>query len=144
MYRKIVVVLDGSAAAEAVLSHVRALAGKGAEIMLVHEAVKPNYGYLLSDAELSACLDEESGGEASTYLAAAARKLKGPGLQISTCVLPQQGRFSDVIARYAASVRADLIAMSAHGKAGFVGRLFGGPAERILHRTRIPVLLVHP
>jgi nucleotide-binding universal stress UspA family protein len=35
MYRKIIVVLDGSESAEAVLPHARSVSGKGTEIVMV-------------------------------------------------------------------------------------------------------------
>jgi EmrB/QacA subfamily drug resistance transporter len=143
-YRRIVVPLDGSPAAETVLPRVAELAGRGAQIVLVRVTSEPGFDYLLRDAELSACLDEELTGEAGRYLARVARSLAASGAEVSTCVLAEKGPVSDIIQGFAREVKADLIAMSAHGKPGGVGRLLGAPAERISHRSGIPVLLVHP
>ena len=54
MYKKIVVPLDGSTAAECVLDHVRSVAGKGTEVVLVRVVAKPSYDYLLRESQLSA------------------------------------------------------------------------------------------
>jgi nucleotide-binding universal stress UspA family protein len=40
--------------------------------------------------------------------------------------------------------KADLIAISAHGRTGLIGRMLGSVAERIVHHAKIPVLMVHP
>ena len=143
-YKRIVVPLDGSPAAESVLSRVVELAGADAEIVLVRIATGPGYDYLLRDAELSACLDEELTGEAGEYLSRVARSLSAGGATVSTCVLAAKGPVSEIVQGFAREAKADLIAISAHGKRGGVGRLFGAPAERISHGSGIPVLLVHP
>ncbi|MGA2976771.1 MAG: universal stress protein [Spirochaetia bacterium] len=144
MFRKIVVPLDGSPAAECVLDHVHSVAGKGTEVILVRVVAKPHYDYLLRDSQLSACLDEEFTKEAGEYLAKLAASVKKPGLVISTCILAEQGPVADIIQGFAQKTKADLIAISAHGKTGFMGRLLGSVAERIVHHAKIPVLMVHP
>jgi nucleotide-binding universal stress UspA family protein len=144
VYRKIVVPLDGSAASECVLEHVHRIAGKGTEVVLVRVVAKPSYDYMLRDAQLSACLDQDFTQEAGSYLAKAASSLKMAGVTISTCVLPEQGPVADIIQSFAKQTGADLIAISAHGKTGLIGRLLGSVAERIVHHARIPVLMVHP
>ncbi len=144
MYNKIVVPLDGSPAAECVLSHVCNLAGKGAEVILVRVVAKPSYDYMLREPQLSACLDDEFAQEASQYLAGVGKTVKAAGVTVSTCVLAEQGPIAELIQDFANSVHADLIAISAHGKTGLIGRLLGSTAERIVHRGKIPVLMVHP
>lgn len=49
-----------------------------------------------------------------------------------------------VVQEFAKKAKADLIAISAHGKTGLIGRLMGSVADRIVHHGGIPVLLVHP
>lgn len=144
MFKKIVVPLDGSTAAECVLDHVHSVAGKGTEVILVRVVAKPHYDYMLRDSQLSACLDEEFTKEAGEYLAKLAASVKKPGLVISTCILAEQGPVADIIQSFAQKTKADLIAISAHGKTGFMGRLLGSVAERIVHHAKIPVLMVHP
>jgi nucleotide-binding universal stress UspA family protein len=144
VFKKIVVPLDGSASAECVLDHVRSVAGRGSEVVLIRAVTKPHYDFMLRDAQLAACLDEDFAAEAQEYLAKVATGLKVPGVTVSTCVLPEQGAVADVIQGFAKKAKADLIAISAHGKTGLIGRLMGSVAERMVHHGGIPVLIVHP
>jgi nucleotide-binding universal stress UspA family protein len=144
MYKKIVVPLDGSPAAECVLAHVHDLAGKGTEVILVRVVAKPSYDYMLRDAQLSACLDDEFTQEASQYLTKLSKAVKKAGVTVSTCVLAEHGPIAEILQAFAHKVKADLVAISAHGKTGLIGRLLGSTAERIVHHGKIPVLMVHP
>ena len=144
MYKKILVPLDGSAAAECVLEHVRSIAGSGTEVVLARVVAKPAYDFLLRDAQLSACLDEDLSEEAHAYLARVAASMKKPGVTVSTCVLPEQAPVAEIVRMYAQTAKVDLIAISAHGKTGLIGRLLGSVAERIVHHAGVPVLIVHP
>jgi nucleotide-binding universal stress UspA family protein len=144
MYKKIVVPLDGSTAAECVLDHVRTVATRGAEVILVQIVAKPHMDFLVSDPELSACLDDEFSHEATAYLMEVAARLKVPGVRVSTCVLADQGSIASIIVEYAKRCGADLVVISAHGKTGIVGRFIGGVAEKIVHHARVPVLVAHP
>jgi nucleotide-binding universal stress UspA family protein len=142
MYKRIVVPLDGSEAAECVLGHVGSVAGRGSEIILVRVVAKPGYDFMLRDAQLSACLDDEFSREASDYLEEKAAGLAVTGATVSTCVLLEQGPIAVIIQEFAKKSKADLIAISAHGKR--IGRLVGSVADRIVHHGGVPVLLVHP
>ncbi len=144
MYRKIIVPLDGSTSAECVLDHVNEIAGKGTEIVLVRVIAKPHYEYLLRDAQLSACLDDDETTEAGQYLKRVAARVKKPGVAVSRCVIPDKGPIARVLGDFALQAKADLIAISAHGRPGLVGRLMGSVADRLSHETKITVLLVHP
>lgn len=144
MYRKIVVPLDGSPAAECVLAHAGNLAGKGSEVILVRVVATPALDYTLTEPQLAACLDDEFTQEASQYLARVAGTVKKAGVTVSTCVLAEQGPIAELLHEFAHKVNADLIAISAHGKTGLIGRLLGSTAERIVHHGKIPVLMVHP
>lgn len=92
MYKKIVVPLDGSTAAECVLRHVGSVAGKGSEIVLVRVVALPHYDYMLRDAQLSACLDDEFSMEASDYLKEKARSLKVTALPSPRACSPSRDR----------------------------------------------------
>src|SRR6267378_3977287 len=52
------------------------------------------------------------------------------------------GRVADAIVRDAQRWRADLIVMGTHGRRGMKHALLGSDAERVIHASRIPVLLV--
>ena len=68
--------------------------------------------------------------------------LEQAGYEVSVSV-----RFGDpttAILATATEVQASLIAMATHGRTGLSHLLLGSVAERVLHRARVPVLLVRP
>jgi nucleotide-binding universal stress UspA family protein len=144
MYSKILVPLDGSAAGECVVDHVRKLAAPGTEVVLLHIAARPHYDYTVTEPELSACLDDELSVEARAYLDDVAARLAGPGVIVSPCVLTDRGPTGALIADFARAARADLVVLSAHGRPGLLGRFLGSPAEKGAHASGVPVLLIHP
>ena len=99
---------------------------------------------MLREPQLAACLDDELSQEATQYLSKVSERVKKPGVTISTCVLAEKGPVAELIQEFAHTARADLIAISAHGTTGLIGRLLGSTAERIVHHGKIPVLMVHP
>ncbi|MFN5167001.1 MAG: universal stress protein, partial [Pseudomonadota bacterium] len=55
------------------------------------------------------------------------------------------GRVSDAILDEARLSDCDLIVMGTHGRRGFAHMMLGSDAERVVHESRLPVLLVrHP
>ena len=52
----------------------------------------------------------------------------------------RKGEFADTILRTADELAADLIIMSDDGTSGFLDTLRGGASERVLRKTRCPVL----
>jgi nucleotide-binding universal stress UspA family protein len=144
MYRKILVPLDGSTAAECVIDHVRSVAGRGSEVILVRIVAKPHMDFLLQEPELSACLDDEFSREANDYLSAVASRISMPGVTVSTCVLGEQGPIGSIIVGFAKKCGADLVVISAHGRTGIIGRIMGSVAEQIVHHAHVPVLVAHP
>jgi nucleotide-binding universal stress UspA family protein len=144
MYKRIVVPLDGSPAAECVIDHVRTIAARGSEVILVQAALTPHFDFVVPEPELAACLDTEIAEEARDYLAGVARRLAGPGITVSTCVLAEHGPVPSLIAEFARRSNADLVVISAHGRSGIIGRLMGTVAEKLIHEAGVPVLIVHP
>lgn len=80
--------------------------------------------------------------EATQYLAAMTEKLRGRGLEVTSEV--RGGRISDEILQAAAERRADLIVMSTHGRGGISRLFFGSVAEKVLHESALPLLLIRP
>jgi nucleotide-binding universal stress UspA family protein len=136
--------LDRSALAEEVLPLAVGLAAPaGAAVTLVHcfswpEDFAHSLAYLepFSGAELLG-QDEQ---QAREYLSAVAARLARPGLTIETCL--QNGPATEGILDCAAEQRADLIIMSTHGRGGFQRWFLGSVADRLLHSTTTPLLLV--
>jgi nucleotide-binding universal stress UspA family protein len=141
-YERILVALDGSETAEAILPFAEEVAGPhGAEIVLVRVAEPLSPGEARAAAGVAApdaSFVREL--EARQYLARAAERLVGRGLRVRTDV--RMGAAAAQILAAAAEVRADLIAMSTHGRGGVGRLLFGSVAEAVLRGARVPVLLI--
>jgi nucleotide-binding universal stress UspA family protein len=142
MYQKILIPLDGSALAEAVLAHARALAQPDSELALLRVAMYPTYDYVFSSPAVAATLTEEIEDESEKYLRDVAARLQAEGFKTSIAVTG--GPVADAILEYADAVGADLIAMSTHGRSGVARWLIGSVADRVVRGSPVPVLLVRP
>lgn len=143
MYQRILVPLDGSQEAEAVLPFAERLAnGFKAGIVLMNvldeEAVSSlfrQFGSKVAE-EQSARL----AAVAETYVDGVAKRVKLTVGQVSTIVTI--GNVPSEIAKEAERVQDTLIAMCTHGSSG-VGRfLMGSVATKVLHSTKVPLLLL--
>jgi nucleotide-binding universal stress UspA family protein len=123
---KVLVPLDGSVEGEAVFPHVKELGSRlGLEIILL----KVN--------EEGTRLNEAS---SVGYLEKVADVLGKAGVRTRSEV--RAGSAAEEIVKLAKGVRADIIAMSTHGRSG-VGRwVFGSVANKVLQAGEFPVLLV--
>jgi nucleotide-binding universal stress UspA family protein len=132
VYKRILVPLDGSPLAEAVLPHVEALAPRiEAEIVLIQ--VLPATGVLAEIAQR----EEET---TRSYLERVVKRLQAEGLQARFTI--RYGESASEILDYAEVNDVDLIATSTHGRSGISRWVFGSIAEKILRGTNIPILLV--
>jgi len=134
---KILVPLDGSALAEAVLPRAIELAkdsGATVELLRAVEAhtipgVDPTEDQVKVVAE----------GEA--YLADVAARLKTDGVRdVATSVW--YGPAAYAIVEAAGLHKADLIAMTTHGRSGLGRLILGSVAESVLRGTTVPILLI--
>jgi nucleotide-binding universal stress UspA family protein len=66
--------------------------------------------------------------------------VREPGVECQTKTV--EGNPGDEIVDYAAKIGADLIVMGSHGHSGVRRLLLGSVAEKVLHRTPCPVLVV--
>jgi nucleotide-binding universal stress UspA family protein len=150
VYQHILVALDGSELAEHILPHVEALATKfGSRVTLLRAT--ESIGTIVAETTPGSVADggayvdprpilEAEQGEAHSYLAPLAERLKAQGLNVDFEV--PEGPASDAILRRAHEMRADLIAMTTHGHGGLGRLVFGSEADRVLRRSACPVLLV--
>lgn len=141
MLGSILVPLDGSPFGEHALPMAVGLARRaGAELHLVHvhQMIPPATieGVAIYDAvDLHHRQDEQA------YLADVSRRL-GEKARVKTALL--DGDVGTALKDYAATVAADLVVMSTHGR-GAIGRFWlGSVADKLLHEMQRPVLLVHP
>lgn len=141
-YERVLVPLDGSPLAEAVLPFAEKLAGPVDSELLLLRVVEP----LAPAAALAAAgvpaPDELflRQVEARRYLDEVARRLGDKGLRVRT--LLGHGPAASEIVAVAKAERADLIAMSTHGRGGLGRLLFGSVAEAVLRAAPVPVLMV--
>jgi len=136
-FRRILVPLDGSRLAEAILPAAQSLAQRlGASVLLLH--------VLERDAPRSVHGEPHLGraAEARSYLDAHAARLRDAGVDTEIHVTEQPA--DDVAAeieRQSRALDADLVAMCAHGRGGLRDRLLGTIAERVLRVGHTPILL---
>lgn len=150
MYQRIIVALDGSELAEAVLPHAIALAERfGSRVMLLRAAPAPADLMLAEGAAGEIPVDPVVGSteeaaadhqDALRYLEGVAARLRERGISVDTA-LPE-GSAPDVIVATANEIEADLIAMATHAEGGLGRLLFGSVAEDVLHRARCPILML--
>ncbi len=148
MYRRILVPLDGSEAAEHALTVARAVASEGAggdgtaELHLVHVLEDfPDFSLKLPQADMEW---EEKGSEmASEYLESLAAEARDAGIDdVSSSVV--QGRIAEALERYRRDHRIDLVVMTTHGEGGFRRWWLGSVADELVRRVPVPLLLLRP
>ncbi len=147
MLEHILVPLDGSPAAEAVLPYAAYLAKQlGAQMTLLH-IIEPDELRVRGE-EHRAYLDQlQQNAEAAarTYLEAHLERLKEGGVSVTTSVL--YGKPADVLLAHGetAPVGNHMIALTTHGRsAGLTLALLGSVTDRLLHGARSPLVVVHP
>lgn len=143
MYKKILVPLDGSSLAEAVLPHAEALAkSEGAEIVILRVPAVPVAEYFARDPAVGEAIRQDIEIEAKNYVNKTVDALKKDQIRVTGIV--QEGSVPETILAVADETHADMIAMSTHGRTGLSRWLMGSVADRVVHYAHIPVMLIHP
>lgn len=142
MYKKISVALDGSALAESVLPHVKAIAkGCGTAEVVLLRVVEPLASWVAPGIDISE-VHNANVKAAEEYLAKIRAELSKEGLNVETEVLT--GRAAEAICEFAGSNKVDLLAIATHGRSGISRWLVGTVAERLLRYCSVPILLIRP
>lgn len=143
MFHKILVPLDGSEIAEAVLPQVGELARcTGAQVTLLSVISTPSYQSLFADSMLSPQARNEQNltrEHAEGYLQRVEPKYL-TGVKASAEVVG--GPVAETILDYAMDGDYDLIAMSTHGRRGVARAMIGSVTDEIVRRSHLPVLVV--
>ena len=143
MYKKILVPLDGSDLAEKALPHALALAKtEGAELVLLRVPMHPSPEFLARNPALGTTIIQDTEIETATYLEKEAAQLQREGAPVTS--LMREGPVAETILKTADEVHADLIAMCTHGRTGIQRMLVGSVADKVVHLSHIPVMLIHP
>ena len=157
------VTVDGSTLAEAALEPaaqvIAALAAPApAQLHLVEVvSVLPSYGRLRSQAPFDAELREEERQKAEAYLKSVMDRLHETisgelNLTVTSSVLVETDVAETIltVAEQPEHVKGgnvptcDLIAMATHGRGGLPRWLLGSVTERVMHTTKLPLLVVRP
>ena len=136
MIERIVVPLDGSLTAEAVLPQVRRLLYRhDSEVILVRAVDPPmvENAIIAAEAELAA---------AREYLLGQLERLEKAGVRAKYVV--RIGSPVGVLLDVAKEHRATMIALATHGATGLKRLLFGSVAEGVVRKSPVPVLLLRP
>ncbi|MDD5038342.1 MAG: universal stress protein [Dehalococcoidales bacterium] len=146
MYQKILAPLDGSELAECSLEHVRTVAtGCGVSEVVLLRVVEPLHASTIgalapAGGDLIAKVEKDNRTEAEDYVSEMVERLKKEGVAVKGDIV--NGRAADEILKYAEKNQPDLIIMSTHGRSGVSRWAFGSVADRIIHQSPIPVLIV--
>ena len=141
MYKRVLIPLDGSRLAEGILPFILQIASPldlDVVLLRVEQPMAPHAiegtTHFTAD-DIAARLRT-----AREYLAPVAADLRRQGLQVMT-----DARYGDPVTEIVAAARqsrADLIAMSTHGRSGLTRLVLGSVAEAVLRRAAVPVLIM--
>jgi len=144
MYKKILVPLDGSKRAEAILPHVENLAK--------HDEANVVFMRVIEPATRSAILNLEQDSEVAfksqkidtikQYLTDWKDKFQEKGLSANILLL--RGVAVEAILYAVEVTNADLVAMTSQGRTGLAQVFYGSVASGVLNRVNCPILLVRP
>jgi nucleotide-binding universal stress UspA family protein len=148
MIKRIVVPLDGSRLAEMALPHAIAVArAKSYGITLLQVAPHPVYENPLTwsfapSAGVFEGWEEEIKSE-SEYLQAVGAYLRKEGLNIEVKLL-EDDPATGLVTYAGHHPEIALIVMSTHGRSGLTRWIFGSVAEKVLHASPVPLMLIRP
>ena len=143
MYKKILVPLDGSPLAEAVLPHAEALAkSEHAEIIILRVPNAPVSEFLSRDPMIAEMIHADMEKESEEYVHNKVAALEKENIKVTG--ITKDGSVPDTILAVADETHADIIAMSTHRRTGVSRWLMGSVADEIVHHTHLPVMIIHP
>jgi len=147
MYEKILVPLDGSKRAEAILPHVKDIARQfDSEIILI-TVVEP----AMINVEIGNPMGTPAMGRyqqalidlwkhTEAYLERLMNDLREEGFRAKFVL--EYGAIVETIADYATSEDVDLVAIASHGRSGFGHLFYGSVAAAALNRLEKPILVI--
>jgi nucleotide-binding universal stress UspA family protein len=143
MLEHILIGLDGSPLAESILAYAGALAkGLDAQVTLLH-VVPMSPGQQSGDFyRFLGPLVQQEETQAYGYLRRVTQRLVEAEIKVQSRVMV--GDAATEIVRLAEHEEVDLIALATHGRSGLRRWVYGSVAEKVLHTTRTPLLLVRP
>lgn len=140
MYRKILVPLDGSKLAEAVLPHAMALAkALGAQVTLF-SVVRAHVGVTEPVFHVVEEVLRQEEAQAVKYLEEKAQNLRAQGLKVDVRVM--EGDPGTEIIRVAGKEGFDIVILATHGLTGSDRWDMGNVSDKVVKGCRVPVFLI--
>lgn len=141
MYKRALVPLDGSPESEAIIPFLLEVAGPldmSVVLLRVLEPIPPS----VIEGTRHVTVDDVEGRtrDAEEYLAPVAIALRKRGIDARPIV--RRGEPAAEIVTAARAEKADMIAMTTHGRSGLGRLLFGSVAEAVLRAADVPVFLM--
>lgn len=141
MYKRALVPLDGSMAAESIIPFILEVAGPlDLDVTLLNVVVPMPSAAVVEAGPVVVDNTEKLAAEAEGYLIPLAKELRANGVRVTTAV-----RRGEPVAEIIAGVgeaQADMIIMTTHGRTGLGRLLFGSVAEGVLRQADVPVFLM--
>ena len=143
-FHRLLVPLDGSALAEAVLPYVRRLASPHGTRVILVTVINPAPAVAAVETPAAAQIiveaEERDRIDAQTYLERMRTRLTGEGLDVVPVLMT--GDPATIIDQLAREHEVELIAMTTHGRTGLGRLVFGSVAEHVIRAAPVPVFLV--
>ena len=143
MYKKILVPLDGSKRAEAILPHVKNLALCFKAKIIFFIVIEQRYFIEHKEAIWIKEHDEKRDHqikETKSYLDSIQKQFREKGIKVKTLI--GYGPIVKAILDVAKIENADLLAMASHGRSGVPGTFYGSISAGVLQRIDRPMLLI--
>jgi nucleotide-binding universal stress UspA family protein len=149
MFERVLVPLDGSKVGEAAIPVIRHLADKCSpdrkiQVTLIGVITLLRHWVVVGEASAPVSYTEEELNliktRVSEYMDTSAETLKASNIEVQTMVV--SGNAAEEIIKAADLIKADLIAMSTHGRSGLRRLAFGSITDKVLRHSKIPVLMV--
>ena len=143
MYKTILVPLDGSKRAEAILPHVEELAQRyKAKVIFLQVILPPTdiYAAEASSHELYRKVCDQQENEAKSYLADLEDEFREKDIDAQKYIA--HGPVIETIISVADNKNADLIAIARHGRSGLSRVFYGSISAGLLHSIDRPLLLI--
>ncbi|APS00219.1 universal stress protein [Pajaroellobacter abortibovis] len=140
--KTILVATDFSEISDRALTYAAELAEKfNARIVLLHAYEIPVFSF--PDGAVVATVDiiSKLTNSANNALQKSAQQIAQKGIAIEA--LLREGPPAEEVNRAVAEVEADLIVIGTHGRRGIARALLGSVAEKIIHISSRPVLVIH-
>ncbi len=145
IFRRVLIPLDGSGAAEEVIEHAVALGQlcSASYLLLQVESAQSPRRAQHPDAPPGESEGARAGQAAQRYLDYVATRLRDQGLTVETHVAVDEHPAAAILAA-AQAAGTDLIALTLHGESGKQRRLFGSIADKIIRGAQVPLLVYRP